>query len=85
MKKLVLILVVFCIHLHHALAQTPPDSVTAIILHLGSSFWNAYNECDTNAIKNYFTENVEFYHDNGGVTLGASALTRSLSKIYAAM
>jgi hypothetical protein len=66
--------------MHHALAQTKPDSVTAIILHLDSSFWNAYNHCDTNNIQKYFTENVEFYHDKGGATVGASALTQSLAK-----
>jgi hypothetical protein len=80
MKKLVFISLVFCIHLHQALAQTIPDSVTAIVMHLDSSFWNAYNSCDTSAFKNYLTENVEFYHDKGGPTLGASALIQSLSK-----
>src|SRR6478736_514963 len=80
MKKLVFILLVLCIHVHQALAQTATDSITAMILHLDSSFWNAYNKCDTNAIKNYFTENVEFYHDKGGVTLGVSDLTQSFAK-----
>jgi Domain of unknown function (DUF4440) len=80
MKKLVFILFISCIHPYHSLGQAAPDSLTALILHLDSSFWNAYNNCDTNAIKNYFTENLEFYHDKGGVTLGASALTQSLAK-----
>jgi hypothetical protein len=80
MKRLIVILSMLSIHTQQASAQTAPDSVTAIILHLDSSFWNAYNNCDTNAIKNYFMPDVEFYHDKGGITLGASALTQSLAK-----
>ncbi len=79
-RKRVLVLLLSCLIIHNVSAQTTPDSLTAVILHLDSSFWNAYNNCDTNAFKNYFTEDVEFYHDKGGITSGASALIRSLSK-----
>jgi hypothetical protein len=69
-----------CGCIYQVSAQTKSDSVTVVIQHLDSTFWNAYNNCDTNSIKNYFTENVEFYHDKGGITLGASVLTQSLAK-----
>lgn len=50
MKKFVFILSVSFIHLHQVMAQTSPDSVAAVILHLDSSFWNAYSNCDTNVL-----------------------------------
>ena len=61
-------------------AQTEPENVTATILHLDSAFWNAYNNCDTARFKNFITDDVEFYHDKGGITLGAKALIESLNK-----
>ncbi len=61
------------------LAQTE-HQVTATILHLDSAFWKAYNNCDTANYKDFFTNDVEFYHDKGGITLGAPALIESLKK-----
>ena len=60
-------------------AQTDGE-VIATILHLDSAFWNAYNNCDTGAFKNFVADDVEFYHDKGGITLGAKALIESLNK-----
>lgn len=74
------IALLFAVTINHATAQTITDPLTAIILHLDSAFWNAYNSCDTNAYKNFFTADVEFYHDKGGITTGAPALIESLSK-----
>jgi len=61
-------------------AQAEQEKLTATILHLDSAFWNAYNNCDTTAFANYLTDDVEFYHDKGGITLGAAALIQSLNK-----
>ncbi len=63
-----------------AIAQAEPPNVTATILHLDSAFWNAYNNCDTAHFKNFFTDDVEFYHDKGGITSGTKALIESLDK-----
>lgn len=61
-------------------AQTEQEKLTATILHLDSAFWNAYNDCDTVAFRNFFTDDVEFYHDKGGTTTGAIALINALNK-----
>ena len=61
-------------------AQTEQQKLTATILHLDSAFWNAYNNCDTAQFKNFVTDDVEFYHDKGGITTGAKALIESLDK-----
>src|SRR5436305_13656688 len=59
-------------------AQAEQQKLTATILHLDSAFWNAYNNCDTARFKDFVTDSVEFYHDKGGITLGAKALIESL-------
>ena len=62
------------------IAQTEQENLAATILHLDSAFWNAYNNCDTAHFKDFVTDDVEFYHDKGGITLGAAALIESLDK-----
>jgi hypothetical protein len=73
-----LILFVLMVGSARAFAQT--DKLTATILHLDSAFWNAYNNCDTAHFKDFFTDDVEFYHDKGGVTYDAKTLIDALNK-----
>jgi hypothetical protein len=63
-----------------AIAQTEQEKLTAVILEKDSRFWTAYNTCDTEKFRSFFTDDVEFYHDKGGVTLGIDALTESVKK-----
>jgi hypothetical protein len=64
----------------HAFAQTEQQKLTATILHLDSAFWKAYNSCDTAHFKDFLTNDVEFYHDKGGVTYDAKSLIDALDK-----
>ena len=64
----------------HVCAQSEDQKLTATIIHLDSSFWKAYNNCDTAQFKNFVTDDVEFYHDKGGITSGATALIESIDK-----
>ena len=59
-------------------AQTAEGALAATILHQDSLFWTAYNRCDVVGMATFFTEDVEFYHDKGGPTLGLPEFTRSL-------
>jgi Domain of unknown function (DUF4440) len=45
-----------------------------------SLFWNSYNNCTTDLMAQYLTDDIEFYHDNGGITLGAVDLVNSIVK-----
>ena len=47
---------------------------------LDDALFDAYNRCDLEKFASFFVENVEFYHDQGGVTLGRTALTESVKK-----
>ena len=56
------------------------QDVAAIIYHKDSLFWKAYNTCNVPEMEKYFTDDVEFYHDKGGITLGLPALSESIKK-----
>ncbi len=45
-----------------------------------SLFWSSYNNCTTDLLSQYLTDDIEFYHDNGGITLGSADLVNSISK-----
>jgi hypothetical protein len=55
-----------------------PDNLTATIRHLDSLFWQAYNTCDVDKASTFFTEDVEFYHDKGGLTATRAALMEQM-------
>ena len=47
---------------------------------LDASLFDAYNRCDLDKLSSFFVDDVEFYHDQGGVTLGKAALTDAVKK-----
>src|SRR5690348_12486252 len=48
------------------------------IASLDSALFDAYNRCDLAKFSSFFVDDVEFYHDQGGVTLGKQKLTESI-------
>ena len=44
------------------------DSLYSQIAHMDSIMFNAFNSRDTDTFKKLFTEDLEFYHDKGGLT-----------------
>lgn len=55
-------------------AQTKTDSPGAKELHeriasLDAALFDAYNACDIDKVGTFFTEDLEFYHEKGGLTL----------------
>ncbi len=47
---------------------------------LDTALFDAYNRCDLEKFASFLADNVEFYHDQGGVTLGKGDLTDSVKK-----
>jgi ketosteroid isomerase-like protein len=45
---------------------------------LDTKLFDAYNHCDLKTFENLLADDVEFYHDQGGVTLGKEKLTESV-------
>jgi hypothetical protein len=58
-------------------AQPAAKDVSAIILQKDSLFWKTYNTCDLVNMGQYFTDDLEFYHDKGGITLTGAKLVES--------
>jgi hypothetical protein len=59
-------------------SQNDKEELTKTILHQDKLFWDAYNHCDIATMPNFFTQDVEFYHDRGGTTFGAADLVASV-------
>jgi Domain of unknown function (DUF4440) len=47
---------------------------------LDTALFDAYNKCDLDKFSSFFVDDVEFYHDQGGITNGKIALTESVKK-----
>jgi uncharacterized protein DUF4440 len=68
--------------------QTPPalEKITSqaelekTIAMLDTALFDAYNCCDLEKFASLLSENVEFYHDQGGLTVGKGALTDSVKQ-----
>lgn len=58
-------------------AQETGDETIAVITRQDSLFWQAYNTCEVNKMDVFFSDDVEFYHDKGGPSLGLPALVAS--------
>lgn len=63
-----------------SVAQENDRQLAAVILHNDSLFWQAYNTCDVTNMMTYFSDDIEFYHDKGGITNGKPALAQSFEK-----
>jgi hypothetical protein len=60
-----------CLHPELTSAQTKnlsPQELTRKIAYMDSVLFQAFNTCDVNKSKSLFTEDLEFYHDAGGLT-----------------
>jgi ketosteroid isomerase-like protein len=50
------------------------------ITSLDAAVFDAYNRCELEKFATFFTDDVEFYHDQGGLSRGIQSLTDSLKK-----
>ena len=93
MKKLFAIAILFLLP-PFALCAAQPDPQSSpspekiqsqaelekVITALDAALFDAYNHCDLKKFASLIDDNVEFYHDQGGLTLGQAALTDSVKK-----
>jgi hypothetical protein len=86
--KVVLVLTVLGLFAGRAEAQAAPPleniqsqaELDKAIAALDAALFDSYNRCDLEKFASFFVDNVEFYHDQGGATLGKAALTDSVKK-----
>jgi hypothetical protein len=55
------------------------EELDKAVTSLDAALFDSYNHCDLE-FASFFVDDVEFYHDQGGVTLGKAALTDSVKK-----
>jgi Domain of unknown function (DUF4440) len=59
-------------------SKTPPDELYKTIAGLDSAFFDSYNTCDLKKFESFISEDIEFYHDKGGLTTSRSQLVESI-------
>jgi len=59
--------------------STPADLFRAVE-EQDRALFDAYNRCDLERFATFIAEDVEFYHDHGGVTLGRQKLTDAVKE-----
>lgn len=80
MKTIFLLLLSICFFGSAASAQTADDAVIKTILEKDGLFWTGYNACNNEQMGEFIADDVEFYHDKGGITLGKLLLVDSIKK-----
>jgi ketosteroid isomerase-like protein len=63
-----------------AVSRTPPDELFRTIASLDEALFESYNTCDLDKFAGFFTDDLEFYHDQGGLTVGAKTVTEQVKK-----
>jgi ketosteroid isomerase-like protein len=56
------------------------EELTKVVASLDAALFDSYNRCDLEKFASFIADDVEFYHDQGGVTLGKQNLTDSVKK-----
>ena len=87
LRRMLLLLAVMGLLAARADAQVPAldsiknqEELDKTVTALDAALFDAYNRCDLEKFSSFFVEDVEFYHDQGGVTLGKQNLTDSVKK-----
>jgi len=61
----------------------PPDSLYKAIVKADSLLFNAFNNCDTVTYRKFIKDDLEFYHDLGGLAVGADIEMLSIKEMCA--
>ncbi len=83
LRKILLLLPLLAVPIVQVDAQSPQsttDELFRTIASLDGALFDSYNRCDLEKFGAFFIDDVEFYHDQGGMTLGRQNLTESVKK-----
>ena len=73
LRKILLLLPLLALPIVQVDAQSPQsttDELFRTIASLDAALFDSYNRCDLEKFGAFFIDDVEFYHDQGGMTLG---------------
>jgi hypothetical protein len=85
MLKTALLLPVLALFVGRAGAQAlesikTQEELDKVVTSLDAALFDAYNRCDLEKFSSLLDDDMEFYHDQGGVTLGKEKMTESVKK-----
>ncbi|MEA2604356.1 MAG: hypothetical protein QOF89_5348 [Acidobacteriota bacterium] len=85
LRKILLLLPLLAVPVARADAQPPkgpaaPDELLGTIAALDGELFDAYNRCDLEKLGTFFTEDLEFYHDQTGLSRGRQAMVDAVKK-----
>jgi len=60
--------------------QVKKNELYDTIMALDQSYFKAYNDCDMKTQAAFYEEDIEFYHDMGGLTTDKTALLHSIER-----
>ncbi|HEY9031385.1 MAG TPA: DUF4440 domain-containing protein [Kangiella sp.] len=63
-----------------SLTASGENSLTATVLEKDNQFWQTYNTCNMTEMRNYFTKDMEFYHDKSGLTSSREKFMTSIDE-----
>ncbi len=64
----------------HAQNAPAPDSLFQTIQSLDTQLFDAYNQCDMQKFGSLVADDLEFYHDKSGLSVGRQALVEGVKK-----
>jgi ketosteroid isomerase-like protein len=62
----------------HSQAQLSPGALTQTITALDARLFNAYNQCDLSTLGSLVSDDLEFYHDRDGLSVGRKTFLDSI-------
>lgn len=87
-RRILLLLPLLAVSIVRVHAQAVPslqniksqEELDKAVASLDTALFDSYNPCDLEKFSSFFADDVEFCHDQGGVTLGKEKLTESIKK-----
>jgi ketosteroid isomerase-like protein len=56
----------------------PPEELPRTLRALDAALFDSFNRCDLDKFASFFVDDLEFYHDKGGLTLSRKSLVESI-------
>ena len=75
-----LLTILLAVSAPQATAQSAPapEDLSRTLAALDGALFDSFNRCDLEKFASFFAEDVEFYHDKGGLTLSSKSLVESV-------
>lgn len=82
-QSILLVVALLAVPCTKAVAQNrystpPPEELSRTLRALDAALFDSFNRCDLDKFAAFFADDLEFYHDKGGLTLSRKSLVESI-------